>query len=214
MSLGRLLAQEIPPPASSPTPQRVHAVMELLVSLSTPQGTGGGYPISQPEQTSKGNASSVAVPLSRRVPQPCPPASPRSPRGTEGRSHWSQGRIQGDAGVMPGAAGCGGRAPLQPCRAPNSTSLQDAVAPRRAGCCQRGRLWLPPRRSREVPKAIHHWEKKIKPSARQVHHIPKITGLSFPRHKGAVARQDVNCTVQQCGRIAQLLSNLVQFNHQ
>lgn len=49
---------------------------------------------------------------------------------------------------------------------------------------------------------------------RQVGRIPKITGSSFPRHKGAVARQDVNCTVQQRGRIAQLLSNLVQFNHQ
>lgn len=49
---------------------------------------------------------------------------------------------------------------------------------------------------------------------RQVGRVPKITGSSFPRHKGAVAKQDVNCTVQQRGRTAQLLSNLVQFNHQ
>lgn len=106
--LGRLSAREIPPPASSPTPQRVRAVMELLVSPHRPGELSGGYPISRTEQASKGDANFVAVPLSQHVPRPCPPAPPRSPRGTKGRSRRSQGRSRGDAGVMAGAAAAPG----------------------------------------------------------------------------------------------------------
>lgn len=81
MCLGRLSAREIPPPASSPTPQRVRAVMELLASPHRPGELSGGYPISRTEQASKGDANFVGSALeptrAPAVPSSVPSVTPR-----------------------------------------------------------------------------------------------------------------------------------------
>lgn len=117
---GSVLSRGMPPPHRRPPVPHPRGDGAAGIP-SPPQGTppaGRGKP-------ARGDASSVAVPSSRRVPS----RALQRPLGhPEGRSPWSQ-----DPRGCRADAGCGGEAPLQPCRAPNSTSLQDTVAPDGAG---------------------------------------------------------------------------------